>query len=64
VAGFVIDTPVEIRVLSGYLILTAQEPHLETAEPKVLAQLRQACKKLSARKQGQIAKFIQVIATP
>ncbi|WP_342755389.1 hypothetical protein AAGQ96_09765 [Pantoea sp. MBD-2R] len=36
----------------------------KAAEPKVLTQLRQACKKLSARKQRQIAEFIQVITTP
>lgn len=63
-AGFKTDTPVDVRVLPGCLILTAQEPQPEATEPEVLTQLRQACKKLSARKQRQIAEFIQVIATP
>lgn len=62
-AGFKTDTPVDVRVLPGCLILTAQEPQPVT-EPEVLTQLRQACKKLSARKQRQIAEFIEVIATP
>ncbi|RRZ86223.1 type I addiction module toxin, SymE family [Erwinia sp. 198] len=63
-AGFTIDTPVEVRVLPGCLIVTAKEPQPETAEPKVVVALHKACKKLSARKQRQIAEFIQVIATP
>jgi len=62
-AGFKTDTPVDVRVLPGCLILTAQEPQPVT-EPEVLIQLRQACKKLSVRKQRQIAEFIQVIAAP
>jgi len=62
--GFTIDTPVEVRVLPGYLILNAQEAQPETAEAEVVVALRKACKKLSARKQRQIAEFIQVIATP
>jgi len=52
----------DVRVLAGCLILTVQEPQPETAEPEVVVALRKACKKLSARKQRQIAEFIQVIA--
>lgn len=63
-AGFKTDTPVDVRALPGCLIPTAQAPQPETTEPEVLTQLCQACKKLSARKQRQIAEFIQVIATP
>ncbi|WP_413453518.1 hypothetical protein [Erwinia persicina] len=36
----------------------------EPEEPEVVTTLRQTCKKLSARKQQQIAEFIQVIAGP
>ena len=63
-AGFDTDTPVEVRVLPGCLIITAQEPQAEPTEPEVVTTLRRACNKLSARKQRQIAEFIQVIATP
>jgi toxic protein SymE len=62
-AGFKTDTPVDARVLPGYLILTAQEPQPVT-EPEVLTQLRQTCKKLSDRKQRQISEFIDVVAKP
>ncbi|CRH28377.1 hypothetical protein [Pantoea ananatis] len=34
------------------------------AEPEVLAQLRKACKNISARKQEQIAAFITAVITP
>ncbi|MDQ1224737.1 hypothetical protein [Pantoea ananatis] len=34
------------------------------AEPEVLAQLRKACKNISARKQEQIAAFITAVSTP
>ncbi|ASN16083.1 hypothetical protein B7764_13120 [Pantoea ananatis] len=36
----------------------------ETTEPEVLTQLRQACKKPSARRQRQIAEFISAVSTP
>ncbi|MGG7448519.1 endoribonuclease SymE [Kosakonia oryzendophytica] len=62
-AGFETGTPLEVRVMPGCLILTAQEPQSAT-EPEVVVALRKACKKLSARKQRQIAEFIQVITTP
>lgn len=63
-AGFKTDTPVDVRVLPGCLILTAREPQPEMTEPEVLTQLRQSCKKLSARKQRQIAEFIEVVTKP
>lgn len=48
--------PLEVRVLNGALILTAKkEAPQPPAEPEVVAQLRKACKKLSPRKQAQIA---------
>jgi len=59
-AGFDTGTPVNVRVLQGCLIITVQEPE---QEPEVMQTLRKVCK-LSARKQRQIAEFIQVIATP
>ncbi|ERM11459.1 hypothetical protein L585_01530 [Pantoea ananatis BRT175] len=37
------------------------EPH---AEPEVVAQLRRAYKKPSARRQRQIAEFISAVSTP
>ncbi|MFK8257991.1 endoribonuclease SymE [Erwinia sp. AnSW2-5] len=63
-AGFDTGTPLNVRVLPGCLILSAQEPRPEPEEPEVVTTLRQTCKKLSARKQQQIAEFIQVIAGP
>lgn len=62
--GFETGTPVDVRVMPGCLILTVQEPRPEPEEPAVVTTLRQTCKKLSARKQQQIAEFIQVIAGP
>jgi len=53
-----------VRVLPNCLILSAQEPRPEPEEPEVVTTLRQTCKKLSARKQQQIAEFIQVIIGP
>lgn len=64
-AGFGTGTPVHVRVMQDCLIITRQEPQPELpAEPEVVTTLRRACKKLSARKQQQIAEFIQAIATP
>ncbi|MBP2153431.1 hypothetical protein J2067_001123 [Erwinia rhapontici] len=48
--------------MSGYLILTAQEPRPELEEPEVATTLRQTSKKLSARQQKQITWFITVVA--
>ncbi|WP_455818765.1 hypothetical protein [Pseudomonas cerasi] len=52
------------RMMQGCLILTVQEPWPKPEEPEVVTTLRLTCKKLSARKQQQIAEFIQVIAGP
>ncbi|MEM6162711.1 SymE family type I addiction module toxin [Erwinia sp. P6884] len=63
--GFGTGTPVNVRVMQDCLIITRQEPQPELpAEPEVVTTLRRACKKLSARKQQQIAEFIQATATP
>ena len=64
VAEFTIGTSLDVRVIPGCLILTAQEPRPEPAEPEVVTTLRRACKKLSARKQRQVAEFIQIITGP
>lgn len=64
-ASFESDTPVDVRVMPGHLLLSVREPAPELpAEPEVVTILKRACKKLSARKQQQIAEFIQAIATP
>ena len=57
--GFETGTPLEVRVLPDCLILTVKPP----PEPEVIQALRKACK-LPARKQRQIAEFIEVIAGP
>jgi len=63
--GFETGTALEVKVLPGCLILAAQEPQPEPpAEPEVVTTLRKACKKLSARKQREIAVFIELVATP
>ncbi|MDW8848436.1 hypothetical protein SD961_21540 [Erwinia sp. MMLR14_017] len=47
------------------LIITRQEPQPELpAEPEVVTTLKRACKKLSARKQREIAAFIELVTTP
>lgn len=64
-ASFESDTPVDVRVMPGHLLLSVREPAPELpAEPEVVTMLKRVCKKLSARKQQQIAEFIQVIAGP
>ncbi|MEI2264964.1 SymE family type I addiction module toxin [Erwinia sp. CGal63] len=63
--GFETGTPINVRVMPDCLIITRQEPQAEPpAEPEVVTTLKRACKKLSARKQREIAAFIQAIATP
>jgi len=58
-------TGLEVQVLNGALILTAKdEAPQPPAESEVVAQLRKACKKLSPRKQEQIAPFITAVSTP
>ncbi|OON33524.1 hypothetical protein BTJ39_24240 [Izhakiella australiensis] len=64
-AGLATGTPLEVKVLEGCLIVTIRAPEPEPpAEPEVVAQLRSACKKLSARRQRQIAEFITALSTP
>ncbi|WP_233592527.1 SymE family type I addiction module toxin [Erwinia psidii] len=54
-----------MRVLPGCLILAAQEPQPEPPpEPEVVTTLKRVCKKLSDRKQREIAAFIDLVATP
>lgn len=64
VAGFATGTPVNVRVMSGCLVLTAEVP---LPEPEVIQTLRQLCSKLSARKQREqreLMDVIQVMAKP
>lgn len=64
-AGFGTGTPVNVRVMQDCLIITRQEPQPEPpAEPEVVIRLKRACKKLSARKQREIAAFIELVTTP
>jgi len=63
--GFGTGTPVDVRVMPGHLLLSVREPVPEQpAEPEVVTTLKRACKKLSARKQREIAAFIELVATP
>lgn len=61
-AGFDTGTQLNVRVLPGCLILTAQEP-VSPPEPEIMQTLRKVCK-LSARKQRQITDLIEVISKP
>ncbi|WP_404947597.1 endoribonuclease SymE [Salmonella enterica] len=58
-AGFTTGTEVDVRVMNGCIVLTAQQPQPEESE--LMQSLRQACK-LSARKQKQVQAFISVMA--
>ncbi|MEW5292002.1 hypothetical protein ABW286_22970 [Erwinia papayae] len=63
--GFDTGTALEVKVLPGCLILAAQETQPEPpAEPEVVSTLKQVCKKLSERKQREIAAFIELVAAP
>lgn len=62
-AGFGTGTPVNVQVIQDCLIITRQESQLP-AEPEVVTTLKRACKKLSGRKQREIAAFIERVATP
>ncbi|MEM6160106.1 hypothetical protein AAH446_06040 [Erwinia sp. P6884] len=56
---------VNVRVMQDCLIITRQEPQPEPpAEPEVVTTLRKVCKKLSARKQREIAAYIELVAKP
>ena len=58
-AGFATGTPVDVKVMDGCIVLTAQPPAAEESE--LMQSLRRVCK-LSARKQKQVQEFIGVIA--
>ncbi len=60
-AGFATGTPVNVRVMNGCLVLTAEVP---PPEPEVIQTLRQLCPKLSACKQRELMDVIQVMAKP
>jgi len=55
-AGFTTGTAVEVKVMKGCIMLTAQPQ-----ETELMQSLRQVCK-LSARKKKQVLEFIKVIA--
>lgn len=59
-AGFTTGTKVDVKVMDGCIVLTAQPDSPE--EPELLKSLRKVCK-LSARKQKQVQDFISVITT-
>ncbi|EAA4686217.1 endoribonuclease SymE [Salmonella enterica subsp. enterica serovar Hull] len=58
-AGFTTGTQVDVRVMNGCIVLTAQQPQPEESE--LMQSLRQVSK-LSARKQKQVQAFIDVMA--
>ena len=58
-AGFDTGTRVDVRVMQGCIVLTAQTPQPE--ESALMKSLRKV-EKLSARKQKQVLEFIAVIA--
>lgn len=60
--GFATATPVNVRVMSGCLTLTAREP-AAPPEPEIMQTLRKVCK-LSARKQRQVTELIEMISRP
>ena len=57
-AGFATGTAVDVKVMEGCIVLTAQPPAAEESE--LMQSLRQVCK-LSARKQKQVKEFIGVL---
>lgn len=57
-AGFSTGTKVDVKVMDGCIVLTAEQSAPE--EPELLKSLRQVCK-LSARKQKQVQDFIGII---
>lgn len=50
-AGFATGTPVNVRMMNGCLVLTAEVP---PPEPEVIQTLRRLCPKLSGRKQREL----------
>lgn len=64
-AIFATGTPLEVEVLCGTLIVTSEEaPQQPPAEPEVVTQLRRVCKRLSPRRQQQIAQLVTELTTP
>lgn len=59
-AGFTTGTQVNVKVMNGCIVLTAQQPQPEESE--LMQSLRQVCK-LSARKQKQVQAFISGLPT-
>ena len=59
-AGFATGTAVDVKVMEGCIVLTAQPPAIEESE--LMQSLRQVCK-LSVRKQKQVQEFIGVISS-
>ncbi|RXB83455.1 endoribonuclease SymE [Escherichia coli] len=57
-AGFATSTAIDVKVMEGCIVLTAQPTAAEESE--LMQSLRQVCK-LSARKQKQVQEFIGVI---
>ncbi|MDA8513657.1 endoribonuclease SymE [Citrobacter sp. Igbk 14] len=57
-AGFDTGTRVDVCVMQGCIVLTAQKPQPEESE---LMQSLRKVEKLSARKQKQVLEFIEVI---
>ncbi|EBB6080750.1 endoribonuclease SymE [Salmonella enterica subsp. enterica serovar 4,[5],12:i:-] len=58
-AGFTTGTQVDVKVMNGCIVLTAQQPQPEESE--LMQSLRQVSK-LSACKQKQVLAFIDVMA--
>ena len=56
-AGFNIDDRVNVRVMSGCIVITAKQP-----EPALMASLRRVCN-LSASKQRQVQALIDAVAS-
>ncbi|MBD8109402.1 hypothetical protein IFT93_23905 [Erwinia persicina] len=55
------DDAVNVLVMNGCLMLTAEIP---PTEPEVIQALRQLCPKLSARNKRELMDVIQVMAKP
>ncbi|WP_413449764.1 hypothetical protein [Erwinia sp. LJJL01] len=51
---------INVRVMAGCLVITAQQPE---PEPEIMQTLRKVCR-LSARKQRQVTEPIEVISRP
>jgi toxic protein SymE len=58
-AGFSTGTRVDVKVMKGYMVLTAREPEPEETD---IEKLLREVGKLSARKQKQVIEFVGVIS--